>query len=1105
MATDLAIVSKTDGTGSSLPINPDSSSSGTVRTQLAASAALTPPVNPVPTQEQDEKAKRQVNQVPKPLVDGTEIQSTTPSLDTESLYQAITAMIPDEDDVEEVFFDPDSLMQESEHAQDIVETLTPFLKESWDEKHGEGSWESTLLTAYMSAEVNYSVMEDASISANSEDLAWIAVSKLAAQAAGLSPEYCCPQFPWENTTEESMQNTEQLNRWQELKTYLLSGAALEEVQSVKDSEEGSQTQLQPGLSYLQNGLSLLATAATSDKLWRFVFWGTVICSLSFVAAAATPLVANACINGSAANVTSTASAMVPYVASAGSALAVDLVNAATNTVATLASTASCVVTAPTIVNLLADGVAAAHNSNPPPPIRSLSDAPQTIVQNTATNASWFDIFSYTSAVLYSMSKFRNALIAASKENYGRAAGNLALSVIPPTIAYFGSPTAWVLTATGLSAAESLLPLLLPRPVDTTTVPPVDTASAPPVDTASAPPAKFQLYARENVVCKKGIFNIKVPGPVGLSPEQKEDLIKAFISEVLDQNPVKTMVGDKIEFQFPESKKWTVQVTPRDGHSHSAGRKLEGEKTYSESPSHRNSIKKLETLRKVMVGGAHAFAVMQALRSITMDKIPNNAPAVSPVIFTNAPPALCSPMQAMLAIPEIQTAMKQSNHPEVKKIANAYTAKLVPGTASDPLDLAALEAELNKIISNSRPRDDQEYRNALFNLMKNRGDDLSKVLVPQLDIPYPTLTQNTVAANWLQARNTPLFPKLKISPSDTEENLQALVDAQQSQGSMEKQFHSIPNFLQISVDKVAVDATGTTTTRAAKLNNEKLELELDWKYIEANTHPHPLRTNANKPKYSLQNMILHTAQGSDITYQRTVENVNGELQIFYWKFDPANGIQAHICIDIDEFKEAANSPAKKDLFFLKQEEGAVRKEEILAQRYDSDSNPDLEENNNVFFKYDNNTVYNMSLLSLAAIVQAVQENNSKYLQYFVHQALRIAHSRGDTKITLPVPVGKAADGMNWPIGIMWFAAQEFMKTLPAGSNFTVHLAIDKSKKQGERRAHLVKQIDMAETIYLQHQWQGASPEPPARAETRFRNFTNDWKAYSILTRRHGFLY
>jgi hypothetical protein len=302
-----------------------------------------------------------------------------------------------------------------------------------------------------------------------------------------------------------------------------------------------------------------------------------------------------------------------------------------------------------------------------------------------------------------------------------------------------------------------------------------------------------------------------------------------------------------------------------------------------------------------------------------------------------------------------------------------------------------------------------------------------------------------------------------------ESLQTLVDANQRQGSTETQFYSVPNFLQVSVD----EATGTN--RAAKVNEK---LDLDWHYIEANTR----NAAAPKPKYTLQNMILHTAQG-DVTYQRTVEIVNGEPQIFYWKNDPASG-GAPICIEQDEFSQAANSKDRKDLFFSKQEE-------ILAERFDSDSVPDLAESDNVSFEYDN-TDYDMNIPPFKTIAQAAALKDADWLKEKVEDALQAALDAGITEITLPVPLGEAADGMNWPIGIMWYTAQEFIKTLPPARVFNVRFAIDKSKKQGERRDRLVQQIDTADEFYQQ--------------SSDFAGFARTWAAYlKPPARRPGFLY
>ena len=1153
---NLTIV-KEVGNGSALSTEGPASPSSEVRAQQAATTVFTPPVNLVPTQGQE--AKRQFTPVPTTLVNGPKIQAPL-----------ITTMIPDEDDDDEYFdpetsmeeseqsqdvdalddgeeffdcqdltqepeyaqdvhtfddveeanlFDCEDLTQEYEHAKDIVRTLTSILKNSWDAEHSEEeSWESTLQEIYDSAQEKYAEAKDASISVNSKELASIAVSKFVAQEAGL-PEYCCPQFPWEN--KEGVENTEQLVRWQALKkTCLLNGAALEQVQSVEDSEEGSQTQLQTGLSYLQNGLSYLSTTITSNRVGLFFLGLCALSALPLATAAAVPILVNAtsvCVPGvsavfggcgAAATNTVASGTFIGEVASAVGGLvpyAAQTLGGAASALVPYVVPVCTVVTSPIVTSLLGDGVlnATTNFTNTSLPMCNLGDAPA--ITGAVTNASWLGNLGYAPTVIYSMSQARNALTAASDGNYGTAGANLVRAALPLAATYLGGPVAGAAAAAVLSAAERLL--------------------IAPTDTATAPPAESKLYEKRNVVCKKGIFNIKVPGPAGLSPEEEKDLIKAFISEVLDQNPVNTIVGDKIEFQFPESKKWTVQVTreTREGHAET----LESVKTYTESPSDRNSIKKLETLRKVM-GGAHAFAVMQPLHSITMDRIPNNAPTVSPVAFTNAHPALCSSMRAMLAIPEIRTAMEQSNHSEVNRIANAYGG-------SDPLDLANLERALNP-----RTLDVEGYENALRDLMViDSLDDLSKLLIPKLQI-NDQLYANTIATNWHKAKKiAPIFPKLEISPSATEESLQTLVNANQRQGTSQTQFYSIPHSLQISVAAatgtnraVTVNVDEATGTDQAATVDKKLELlDLDWHYIEANAPETPQgndrinnnEPNNNKPKYSLQNMILHTDQG-DVTYQRTVENVNGEPQIFYWKFDPTSEIDAPICIDFDEFQQAANSEDKKDLFFLKQEAGAVRAEEVLGEeRYDSDSAPNLaEEAYNASFKYDN-TFYNMTLPPYDRIKGAVEGNNPNTLKAAVMNALQIAATALEaaeealqtavdnglaeeevarltavrnslTEITLPVPVGDAANGMNWPIGIMWFAAQEFMQT-QAGSEFKVRLAIDKSKKQGERRAHLVDQIDMAETIYLQHQWQGASPEPTAHALARFTNFTRDWKAYS----------
>jgi hypothetical protein len=1069
MATqiELSPVSKNGPSPSTTPVS--TNSDDTTRTHRAASVALAT-VNLVPSpsigQPQDKKEERQFTQIPMVLVEGA---GEPEKDDVEEAF--FECEIPAEDDIEEAFFDPNNLMQESKHAKDMVRTLSKWFKKDWDEKHGEGSWDSRLRQTLERAEEEYSDEEDISNSEYKKDLAWIAVSKVLAEKVGLPPELYCPQFPWENTTEEGVANTENFERWQAAKPYLESGA--------QPMEERSQTQPQTNLSFLREGLTTLATTVAS--IWA-------LSSLPGAAAAAVPVLNSAangvcgfclpslsvCYTGAATAVNGTigaiASGTVSAIGSAAST-AYGLVPYVSGTVATVSSATTAVVpyvapvvaaAPPVIAAILGTGAPNVSNftSNSSLPMCPVGAAPDlSSVAGTATSGSLLGYLGYLPPLV-------SAGYALLEGNYPRAAANLAGgAIVTLASTYYGVPgaiAAGVLTA----AAGRYL------------------ATAP-VDAASALPAHPGFYERKNVVCKKGVFNIKVPGPEGLSPEQQEDLINAFIAEVLDQNPVKTRVGDIVEFEFPESKRWTAHVTPKDGQA--AGRTLDGEKTYSDSPSHRNSIKKLETLREVMVKGAKAHAVMTALRSITMDSIPSNAPAVAPVVFSNAPPSLCSAMQAMLAIPKVLKAMEVSQHPEINRVAHTYKAKLGP-SGEGPLDLKDLERTLNP---DSRTLDVRGYQLALLDLMAanrpNQNDmTMGGVQVPQLEYDN-AFNVSDIEAHWGPKREEPTFPKLKISPRAGIENLQDLVDANQSRAGVDenqspktfvKEFDSIPNFLQVSV----AEATGANP--AAKLD-EKLEFDLRLEYIERN------KRNTAPPKYALQNIVLHTAAGQvQVTYQRTVEKVNGETLVFYWKCDPAIENGAPVCIEKSEFRQAANSTDAKDLFFLKVEKsGAVQEKEILAQWYDTDSNPgNLKAAGNVSAKYDK-VAYDMRLPLNTKIVEAVRNKSSGDLNDEVKKALEAAVRIGDTEFTLPVPEGGTAEGMNWPIGVMWYAAQEFIKTHP---QFKVHLAIDKSKKRGERRTHLVTMIDKADEIYQQ------SPN--------FAEFTKAWGDYcEPKPARRGFFY
>jgi hypothetical protein len=966
------------------------------------------------------------------------------------------------------------------HAQDIVHTLSPFIAADWDAEHGEGAWASMLESLLFAAFTKYSMLEGAT---NYEELVWIAVSQLVAETAGLSPESCCPQFP--SNENRSANDSEALNRWQALKVCLLAGAASGiSLESCPESRENGESYLQLGLSYLWSGLSYLSTTITAKKVGQLILLGGAIWAMSSIPGASAT-VQN--FNQSLGNLSSAFPTFHnTFGAYLDPAMCYDTAQPIIQTVAENASW-SYLSALPKILPKIQRANKYFSNKNTRDGVETLLSLP-VYIKGGVIQGIMFDIGCYAFNTLLDRRYNENASMSQLLLSPHTAALLFATdsflpgSMIFQPIAngfssslnymgiseYLGQATTAMTAAGGAAwdyaagAVQSGAALSSAHPYLTMAALAIGASLLykkviRPTTSIHSPDKETELYEKKNVVCTKGTFNIKVYGPPDLSLSEREDLFNAFIKEMLEKNPVRTVPGDKIEFRFQDAKTWTVNVTPKDGNA--AGRTLTGQKSYEQmpsTPSNIASIKNLETLHKVMVNSAHA--VMEDLRSITTEKIPNNAPAVIPVMFSNAPSALLSAVQALLAIPEMRYAMQNSNNSKVSQVALMYGEKIAH-CDSAPIDLSELEEALNptpRWLGDKERLNSHQYEKKLIDLMSAR-DDLSNVCIARSDREQPSLG-------------------LQIPLSDNNDNLQKLVNDKQTLSNT--QFSEIPKFLQISLNQATHD------------HEIKQELQLNWNYIALAARPPLPEENPPKLMYLLQSFILHTASG-EITYQRTVENINEVSKIFYWKIDPGSGSGIPKIIDENEFLKNANSKDPKDLFFLRKEENwAVQAHEIIHERYDSQNNPNLKSDplEPIFWEY------NTRVAPRAKIDQAALENNPVSLRAAVKEALQEAGAAGRREISLRVPVGQEANGMNWPIGIVCFAVQEYLQENP-GQFDKVKLAIDKRMKRDEKREFLIQEIDQAIALCKQY---------PDQSDQAFLEFSRAWMNRS-KPRRHGWFF
>lgn len=1121
--------------GDSLPLDPslpqetvisESSDASSTRVHDLASSTLNRPEQALVSEE-----KKQYNAVMQELVnEPVQLKSTTPPIETKEqfdkvLEQLLQKTTPPEDDVIEIDLTTGpSRESRLALAQDIFLTLSPYIAETWDAKHGEGEWESLCQKAYLAASVFFAGQ-------NIEpENAWIVLSRLAAEMAGISPENCCPNLPGEE--EHNFDSKAKL--WESMKTCLLTGSALEkhpecpsqddlEKAIAKQSSPEQQSYFQTGLSYIQSGLSCLATAATVQNVGRLVLLGAAVYAVSSIpGAAAADAFQDALSDGAPELATSTASWMfstlsaaasavtpyvspvIPYVLPALPSLFASYLRKDGMTPTLVRAGGSLAASyLPAPLNIAASAAAAltfspspsSDPTNPPPKPPKLSITPSTAGAGLIAAGLWAaqnSGFLPTQEMLSGWEQwFTGQLPPESVQWAKQHAGDPAASFREWTKSYGPQITElantnpifsylWSSATSALTAIEDhphLAALTLAIGIALLLYKVIQPASL----TASATPKQFKDYTRDAYdVPGIGTFDLVVPGPVDLKPEEEEALIKAFVSEMLKkafEDGISMEPGDKINFSVPKDKQdtWTATVVPDP----TGNRKAQKPKTHTipYSPSNMDAHNSWTVLRKVMLEGATASIVRRDLV-----KIGEGAPlplltaaSFAPVGFQSKTPQFATAMQMLLSVREIREKMKNSHHEQLRAIAEEYDERMKHPNQDKKIDIETLERSLRAPDHPSRwqsfrqhlPRA-KEYPNMnssdecieeVFKLMEQQGDRLHDAGVGNPNLFALNLHNDGTTSETFNRRT--IFPDPAIAGDPNPENREKLEEAVKR---MADRFARIPEFLHLRLQDKA---------------NIPSDLTIEWDdLLDVNGNPRDGRTDENKPKYRLHSFI-----GKDNAfYQETTEVVGGIVRHFYWRTEP-NGHPVKID-DENKFKEAAKE--SQNLIYLKLETGSqVPKSAILGERYDEANKRELlpdditikrtlggvEAETKISFEIGLSAEKPFSTTPVPgrgiSAAKVLEEDVLRTLQ-----AARIPPGEPYATVVLPVPV--AEDGNpNWPMmAVMWQVVQQFARTVPENPIGKISFVIPRNGKEendttdqvAEKRKQLISKIEKIQEIY-----------------------------------------
>jgi len=585
-------------------------------------------------------------------------------------------------------------------------------------------------------------------------------------------------------------------------------------------------------------------------------------------------------------------------------------------------------------------------------------------------------------------------------------------------------------------------------------------------------ADMVTWKKPGVVTRSGyIYDIEVRGHKDLTKAEQDKLFDTFQEEMLEKYPRPIRIGDKLEFQIPrnETGKWNATLTPAKKNSAfydlSDPTALRYEHSYTHSITSSDSVEKLEVLRDAMVRGSKI--------SITCVQ----APTVFPVSFTSADPNFSAAMQRLLSIPEMRKRMEESKHPELKKIAEEYRAMMERTKPRQPIDLSALEAQVKtnsksspagtifgrgRWVGEDRPinlkdghtHDSDDWAMAIFRLMSSKGDKVEDLFARQqqfdpskLDSSKPGhYTKTEFEGLWNDAeKQSTAYHRLSITPpSANSDGLAKLVkDKLTDSGTTQiTQFDKAPDFIPIHIE-------GAIIPRDVPIDD--LEIK-----------PIHIMNSDKSVWYRLDNF---SNDDSTITYRTTIELENGIPKKRYWKIDPKTHADPQR-ITLNQFKEAARTG--RDFIYLKESNKYRVSESAILKKKDfvtKEINPQLKtipipitnptgSAIPVSFEY----AYVDSIPIIDA--QAGSADGGTALYNAIGDLLDAAQSKGKTEITIPVPSGQGSNGPNWPIGIIWFAVQEYIRDNP--TYFTsVTLAI--TRDETIERDQLIRAIDQADKI------------------------------------------
>lgn len=1124
--------------GDSLPLDPslsqetvisESSDASSTRVHNLAASTLNRPEQ-APVSEE----KKQYNAVMQELVnEPVQLKSTTPPIETKEqfdkvLEQLLQKTTPPEDDVIEIDLTTGpSRESRLALAQDIFLTLSPYIAETWDAKHGEGEWESLCQKAYLAASVFFAGQ-------NIEpENAWIVLSRLAAEMAEISPESCCPNLPGEE--EHNFDSKAKL--WESMKTCLLTGSALEKhpgCPSQDDLENAIATQSSPeqqayfqtGLSYIQSGLSCLATAATAQNVGRLVLLGIWIHAVSSIpGAAAVDVLEDALSDGAPELATSTASWMfstlsaaasavtpyvspvIPYVLPALPSLFASYLRKDGITPTLVRAGGSLAASyLPAPLNIAASAAAAltfspspsSDPTNPPPKPPKLSITPSTAGAGLIASGLWAaqnSGFLPTQEILAGWTQwFTGQLPPESVQWAQQHAGDPAASFIEWTKSY--GPQITELANTNpifsylWSSATSALTTLENHPHLTLLTLAIGLALLfykviqPASLTASDAPKKFKKYTREAYdVPGIGTFKLKVPGPVDLKPEEEEALIKAFVSEMLKkafEDGLSMEPGDKIKFSVPKDNNdkykedvWIATVDPKTPGSRNA-KDLTKPHKIPYSPSNTDAHNSWTVLRKVMLEGATASIVR-----LDLVKIGEGAPlplltaaSFAPVGFQSKTPQFATAMQMLLSVPEIREKMKNSHHEQLKAIAIQYDEKMQHPNQDKKIDIETLERSLrapdHRGLWESFRQDYLPYPEEYPLKDSSSSEECMQVIFNLMEKQGDVLHDDELGNPnlFVKSNNGTTFNKINANPANKDAILQDVVDVQTPPDNAK--LTRIPPFLNVEL--------------SCTLDKIPSKLTLKWDYIDRNAERQIApRAEENKPKYRLHSFI-----GADqATYQETTEGVDGIARHYYWKTEP-NGHP--VKIDERMFNDAAKTSHR--LIYLKVETGSeVPKSAILGERYDGANKRELlpdditikrtlggvEAETKISFEIGFSAEKQFSTTPVpGTVVNLNGISAAKVLEQDVLRTLQAASiPPGETYATVVLPVPVAKDGNpNWPMmAVMWQVVQQFARTVPNPIG-KISFVIPRNGKEeddttdqvAEKRKQLISKIEKVQEIY-----------------------------------------